>query len=89
MGIIDKAFLLIENYLSNRTHQTHYLNTNSEDLSINCGVPQGSMLGPILFNIFINDISGIESVKNLHIYVDDTKIIIDKNTNIVQHRLIK
>ena len=44
-------------YLSNRKQSVNIENTSSEPSPVKCGVPQGSIIGPLLFLVFINDIS--------------------------------
>ena len=62
-------------YLSNRQQRVKLDSKKSSFLNITCGVPQGSILGPLLFLIYINDMKN--SVKNsiLHHFADDTNLL--------------
>ncbi len=61
------------NYLQNRTQSVRLNNILSNEMNITCGVSQGSILGPILFSIYVNDIS--KHLEQCHIiqYADDTQ----------------
>jgi hypothetical protein len=64
---------LIHSYLTNRTLQVKIENKMSDKKPIKAGVPQGSILGPKLFSIFINDLPTFPKT-NLALYADDTAI---------------
>ena len=61
-------------YLSKR-HQAVEINNNmSDSLEITCGVPQGSVLGPLLFLLYVNDIYKSSTQLSFHLFADDTAI---------------
>lgn len=71
----------MKNYLINRSQAVYCNSTHSSFRPINKGVPQGSILGPILFPIYINDIVNVSSKFKCTIYADDTNLLVD-NVNI-------
>ena len=71
---IDGVFLkLLENYLSNRKQRVVLNGQESEWVDIHSGVPQGSVLGPLLFLIYINDLSDNIS-SNVKLFADDVSL---------------
>lgn len=67
-------------YLSNRSQFVTLNNTNSSNLKITTGVPQGSILGPLLFLIYVNDLS-FSTNSNVIMYADDTCLLIPLTQN--------
>ena len=83
IGISGNLLNLMESFLSERYQRVLNNGQSSEWASIKAGVPQGSILGPLLFLIYINDFSdGI--ISNVKLFADDTSIfstIHDSNTS--------
>ena len=75
-GIRGTPLDLIKSYLTNRSQRVVINNISSSELPITIGVPQGSILGPLLFLIYINDINQAVSTAKLGLYADDTTAII-------------
>ena len=59
-------------YLSNRSQYVYVNGCNSSHLNITCGVPLGSVLGPLLFLIYINDLPNSSLKLSFYLFADDT-----------------
>ena len=73
-GIGDPILSWIKGFLSNRKQRVIVNGSKSKVFDVISGVPQGSVLGPILFNIFINSLVDKAGTANLFLYADDLKI---------------
>jgi Reverse transcriptase (RNA-dependent DNA polymerase) len=72
-GLSHQLLQLFVSYLQNRQQYVFYKGFKSVEYTATSGVPQGSILGPLLFNVFINDIIDVIDV-NCLLYADDLKI---------------
>ena len=73
-GISDIALIWFRSYLTNRSQYVELNNTCSSTATISTGVPQGSILGPLLFLIYINDIPNSSTTFSFVLYADDTTL---------------
>ena len=78
-GIRGTALQWFNSYLTNRYQYVNYNNTTSNMKQIVCGVPQGSILGPLLFLLYINDISSVSNVFFSVLFADDAKLLYSSN----------
>ena len=74
-GIRGASYQWFKSYLSDRKQFVSINGFNSSPLSVKCGVPQGSILGPLLFLIYINDLHQSIKKSTVHHFADDTNIL--------------
>ena len=78
---------LLHSYLSNRSQATLVNGYKSLPSEVKCGVPQGSILGPLLFLIYINDLARVSSF-DVRLFADDACLILDdKNPKRLQNNI--
>ena len=86
----ENSLKYIQSYLRNRLQRTNVNNNFSLWKDIFSGVPQGSILGPLMFNIYVNDIFPFPDNGCLSNYADDTTLYsIEENHNTNRNILIK
>jgi len=87
-GIRGTSLEWIKNYLQNRKQYVKFNGISSSYKNILCGVPQGSILGPLLFIIYINDIQNCTNILHFILFADDTNVIAsDKNWENLEKKL--
>ena len=76
-GIRGTAYDWFRSYLNNRKQYVSYANVKSSMKTIRCGVPQGSILGPLLFLIYTNDLINVCSKTSPFLFADDTNLFMN------------
>ena len=75
MGVRGIALKWVASYLNNRKQYVCFLCENSSYADVVCSVPQGSILGPLLFKLCINDSCNISNYFTFTLFADDTTIV--------------
>ena len=79
-GIRGKVLFFLKSYLSDRQQKVQIQNQTSEYIYLSCGVPQGTILGPLLFILYVNDLSRDMSEGSIMSYTDNTVIMSSEDT---------
>ena len=74
LGLGNNYFPWFSSYLSGRNQRCELNGFLSKDKPISCGVPQGSILGPLLFVIYINDLPCSPNYSKARMFADDTNL---------------
>lgn len=88
-GFSSPAIKLIKTYLGGRKQAVAVNNAMSDLIATSAGVPQGSILGPLLFTIFINDLPTIIKYSSLHMYADDVQLYISCKLDLIKDAACK
>ena len=87
LGFSDSTISWFSSYLENRSVIVNIEKSFSEPTTITCGVPQGSILGPVLFLLYVNDMPQAVSCELL-LYADDTCLVYShKNVEEIEIKL--
>ena len=86
-GVRGNALALMRNYLSDRKQSTHYESEKSKAELITTGVPQGSILGPFLFLVYMNDLAASTDLFSIINYADDTALTSTISSAVVSNEL--
>ena len=79
IGIRGNLYCLLQSYLSSKTQYVVYNECNSSTQSIEYDVPQGSILGPLLFILFMSDFSKASKLFFTILFADDTSVLLEGN----------
>jgi hypothetical protein len=87
-GITRSELQWFQNYLSDRSQCVQYKDSLSQPMPVSTGVPQGSVLGPLLFNIYINDLPFVVKNCKVGLYADDTALFFSAKNSLEIQRAI-
>ena len=87
-GVSSQSLNWFQSYLSDRKQQTFIDGVQSDFCNITCGIPQGSILGPLLFTIYINDLPSCNLFSKPRMYADDTTLTTSaEDPRVLEHKM--
>ena len=91
LGLAEESLKWIDSYLSNRKQRTKFKQIISDEETVMSGIPQGSIIGPVLFICFTNDLQEVfKNECSIISYADDTQLIVEaKNINQLKQKIEK
>ena len=87
-GVRGVPLQWFDSYLSDRKQYVSVNGSTSDELTITHGVPQGSVLGPLLFLLFINDLPSVSKVLMFYLFADDTNIYFESDDLVHMQKLV-
>lgn len=87
-GLGGRVLMWFSSYLERRMQATRYNGAVSPAAAVDLGVPQGSVLGPLLFILYMNDIKRTLTRANVNLFADDTVVYVTENTSEACYRLM-
>ena len=88
--MVNRGVLLewFKSYLTGRNQYVFYNGESSDLKPISCGVPQGSVLGPLLFLLYINDLPNVSSKLKFFLFADDTNIYFEADDMLKAEKVV-